>query len=113
MSTHRPLVAALTLAGLLISGCGAHFSLGSSTTELARSKLEAGLKDGIHNKTGVTISSSTCEGALRGEKGATQRCTVVDGDGKTIGVTVTTTDVQGSQIYFNWKVEDQPASSPA
>ncbi|WP_078324083.1 DUF4333 domain-containing protein [Mycobacteroides salmoniphilum] len=102
---------ALVLAGLLLSGCEANFSLGSSSPELATAKLEQGLKDGIRDRTGVTLTSATCDGPLEGEKGATQRCEVVDGEGKTIGVTVTATDVQGSQISFNWKVDDRPAGS--
>ncbi|MGH3725325.1 MAG: DUF4333 domain-containing protein [Mycobacterium sp.] len=111
MSTYRSRTAVLVVVGLVLSGCEAPFSLGSSSPELAKTKLEAGLKDGIKEKTGVTLTSATCDGALKGEKGATQRCEVVDGEGKTIGVTVTATDVQGTQIFFNWKVDDQPASS--
>lgn len=109
MARHMSRLTALVLAGLLLSGCEAHFSVGSSSPELAKAKLEAGLKDAIKEKTGVIVASVSCDGALKGEKGATQRCAVVDGEGKTIGVTVRTTDVQGSQIFFNWKVDDQPA----
>ncbi|OHU69046.1 hypothetical protein BKG86_03185 [Mycobacteroides chelonae] len=104
---------AVALAGLLLSGCEANFSLGSSSPELATAKLEQGLKDGIRDKTGVALTSASCDGPLKGEKGATQRCAVVDGEGKTIGVTVTATAVQGSQISFNWKVDDQSAGSSA
>ncbi|MGL5442386.1 MAG: DUF4333 domain-containing protein, partial [[Mycobacterium] stephanolepidis] len=43
----------------------------------------------------------------------TQRCAVVDAEGRTIDVTVMATDVQGSQIAFNWKVDDRPAGSAA
>ncbi|QCH25251.1 hypothetical protein DSM43276_03525 [Mycobacteroides salmoniphilum] len=111
MATHLSRLTALVLAGLLLSGCEANFSLGSSSPELVKAKLEQGLKDGIRDRTGVTLSSATCDGPLKGEKGATQRCEVVDGEGKAIGVTVTATDVQGSQISFNWKVDDRPAGS--
>ncbi|TDZ83212.1 hypothetical protein DE4585_02007 [Mycobacteroides salmoniphilum] len=111
MATHMSRLTAIVLAGLLLSGCEANFSLGSSSPELAKAKLEQGLKDGIRDKTGVTLTSAACDGPLKGEKGATQRCAVVDGEGKTIGVTVTATDVQGSRISFNWKVDDQPAGS--
>ncbi|MBN7435953.1 DUF4333 domain-containing protein [Mycobacteroides abscessus] len=104
-------LAALALAGVLLSGCEAHFSLGSSSPELAKAKLEAGLKDAITEKTGVTLTSVSCDGPLKGEKGATQRCAVIDGEGKTIGVTVTATGVEGTKISFNWKVDDQPASA--
>ncbi|AKC40100.1 DUF4333 domain-containing protein [Mycobacteroides chelonae] len=104
---------AVALAGLLLSGCEANFSLGSSSPELAKARLEQGLKDGIKDKTGVALTSASCDGPLKGEKGATQRCAVVDGEGKTIGVTVTATAVEGSQISFNWKVDDQSAGSSA
>ncbi len=52
-------LAALALAGVLLSGCEAHFSLGSSSPELAKAKLEAGLKDAITEKTGVTRSPAS------------------------------------------------------
>lgn len=113
MATRMSRLTALVLAGLLLSGCEANFSLGASSPELAKAKLEQGLKDVIRDKTGVTLTGATCDGPLKGEKGATQRCAVVDGEGKTIGVTVTATDVQGSQISFNWKVDDQPTGSAA
>lgn len=104
--------AALALTGLLLSGCEAHFSLGSSSPELAKAKLESGLKDAITEKTGVALTNVRCDGPLKGEKGATQRCAVVDGEGKTIGVTVTATGVEGTKISFNWKVDD-PAPGAA
>lgn len=113
MATQMSRLTAVALAGLLLSGCEANFSLGSSSPELATAKLEQGLKDGIRDKTGVALTSASCDGPLKGEKGATQRCAVVDGEGKTIGVTVTATAVQGSQISFNWKVDDQSAGSSA
>ncbi len=59
-------LAALALAGVLLSGCEAHFSLGSSSPELAKAKLEAGLKDAITEKTGVTLTSVSCDGPLKG-----------------------------------------------
>lgn len=90
-------LAALALAAVLLSGCEAHFSLGSSSPELAKAKLEAGLKDAITEKTGVTLTSVSCDGPLKGEKGATQRCAVIDGEGKTIGVAVTATGVEGTR----------------
>lgn len=78
---------------------------------LAKAKLEAGLKDAITEKTGVALTSVSCDGPLKGAKGATQRCAVIDGEGKTIGVTVTATAVDGTKISFNWKVDDQPADT--
>ncbi|VEG19443.1 Uncharacterised protein [Mycolicibacterium phlei] len=113
MATQMSRLTAVALAGLLLSGCEANFSLGSSSPELAKARLEQGLKDGIKDKTGVALTSASCDGPLKGEKGATQRCAVVDGEGKTIGVTVTATAVEGSQISFNWKVDDQSAGSSA
>ncbi|MBB4853137.1 hypothetical protein HNP40_000503 [Mycobacteroides chelonae] len=103
-----PRLAALVLVGLLLSGCEAHFSLGSSSTELAKAKLEAGLKDAITGKAGVALASVCCDGPL---KGATQRGAVVDGERKTIAVTVTATGVEGTKISFNGKVDDQPSST--
>ena len=113
MSIQMSRLTALALAGLLLSGCEANVSLGTSSPELAKAKLEQGLREGIRDKTGVTLTGATCDGPLKGQKGATQRCAVVDAEGRTIDVTVTATDVQGSQIAFNWKVDDRPAGSAA
>ncbi|MBA0045697.1 DUF4333 domain-containing protein [Mycobacterium sp. NPDC050853] len=103
-------LSAVVLAALLLTGCGGAFDLGL-TSELSTSKLQDGLKDGIKSKTGIKITSATCDGPLKGEKGATQRCKVVDTEGQTIEVTVIATDVKGSQIYFNWAVNTESAGS--
>jgi predicted thioesterase len=40
--------------------------------------------------------------------GATQRCTLTALDGTTIGVTATVTAVNGDDVSFDFKVDDEP-----
>lgn len=110
MSTRVSRLSTVVLAALLLAGCDGDLSLGL-TSELSQAKLQDGLKDGIKSKTGIEITSATCDGPLKGEKGATQRCKVVDTEGKTIEVIAIATDVKGSQIYFNWAISNEPAGA--
>jgi hypothetical protein len=49
----------------------------------------------------------TCPDNLKGDVGATTRCQLQD-QGTTYGVTVTVTSIEGNDIKFNFKVDDQP-----
>jgi hypothetical protein len=49
----------------------------------------------------------TCPENLRGDQGATLRCTLSD-QGTTYGVTVTVTSVQGGDVKYDFKVDDKP-----
>ncbi|MEU9805609.1 DUF4333 domain-containing protein [Mycobacterium sp. NPDC050853] len=51
--------------------------------------------------------SVTCPDNLKGAKGATLRCEIKD-DGQAYGVTVTVTDVQGGDVLYDFKVDEQP-----
>ncbi|MBA0046309.1 DUF4333 domain-containing protein [Mycobacteroides sp. LB1] len=51
--------------------------------------------------------SVTCPDNLKGAKGATLRCEIKD-DGQAHGVTVTVTDVQGGDVLYDFKVDEQP-----
>jgi hypothetical protein len=48
-----------------------------------------------------------CPDNLKGTQGATLRCDIAD-QGKTYGVTVTVDSVNGTDIHYAWKVDDQP-----
>jgi len=49
----------------------------------------------------------TCPDNLKGDLGATTRCQLQD-QGSTYGVTVTVTSVEGGDVKYNFKVDDQP-----
>jgi uncharacterized protein DUF4333 len=51
--------------------------------------------------------SVTCPDNLKGVTGATLECELTDGD-QTYGVVVTVTDVEGGDVKFDFKVDDQP-----
>ena len=49
----------------------------------------------------------TCPDNLKADLGATTRCQLQD-QGSTYGVTVTVTSVEGGDVKYNFKVDDQP-----
>ena len=53
------------------------------------------------------IPDVTCPDNLKGDLGATTRCQLQD-QGSTYGVTVTVTSVEGGDVKYNFKVDDQP-----
>ncbi len=65
------------------------------------------ISDQLTQQVGNKPDSVTCPDNLKGEQGATLRCELKD-SGQTYGVTVTVADVQGGDVNFNFKVDDQP-----
>lgn len=61
----------------------------------------------LAQQAGRKPDSVTCPQNLKGKVGATLRCELVD-NGQTWGVTVTVTAVEGSDVKFDIKVDDQP-----
>jgi hypothetical protein len=49
----------------------------------------------------------TCPDNLKGDVGATTRCQLTD-QGTTYGVTVTVNSIDGGDVKYNFKVDDQP-----
>lgn len=62
----------------------------------------------LEQKAGRAPESVSCPQDLRGEVGATQRCELKNGP-ETYGITVTVTKVEGPNIDFDVKVDDQPS----
>ena len=56
---------------------------------------------------GHAPDSVECPDSLEGKVGATTRCTLKDGD-QTYGVGVNVTKVEGTDVKFDIKVDDQP-----
>ena len=56
---------------------------------------------------GRAPDSVDCPDDLKGEVGATTRCTLRDG-GESYGVDVNVTKVEGTDVKFDLKVDDQP-----
>lgn len=79
------------------------------TPTVARRAVENEISSQLTAKVGRTPDLVTCPGDLTGVTGETMRCSLAAG-GQTIGVTVTVTDVVGSRVNFNIKVDDRATS---
>ena len=64
----------------------------------------------LQQQVGHKPDSVTCPDNLKGVQGAQLRCTLTD-SGDTYGVNVTVTGVQGGDVKFDFKVDDQPTTS--
>lgn len=102
-----PAFVALTLS---LTGCSVHVG-GHVITQISKPALESQVIQAVKEKTGATITDSSCNGPLDGEVGATQRCTITINDGRKYGVNLTTAEVRGEHIAFDFKVDDQPMSN--
>ena len=110
----------LPLAALgLLSACSASVSVstspspGTSTSSasatsdvfLPRAKVEQEVSDQLTASVGSRPDSITCPGDLDGALGTTMRC-VLASQGEQIGLTVTVTSVEGTNVRFKIKVDD-------
>jgi hypothetical protein len=91
--------AVVTIAA--VAACS--FSAGSS---VAVDKNDLSRK--IAQQVGGAPESVECPDDLKGEVGATTRCTLDDA-GETYGVDVTVTKVDGTDVQFDLKVDDKPS----
>ena len=62
----------------------------------------------LKQEVGRAPESVTCPEDLKGEVGATLRCEL-DDKGEKYGVTATVTKVDGSNVKFDIKVDDEPS----
>jgi len=92
-------VVAVAAIGVL-AGC-------SSSSGVSKDDVEEKVKDGVAAEVGVEPSSVTCEEDLPAEVGATIRCVLEAPNGERIGVTVTTTSVDGDDVLFEFVVDDE------
>ncbi|MDT0380400.1 DUF4333 domain-containing protein [Streptomyces sp. DSM 42041] len=96
-------VLATVAAGALLTGC-------SGTPTLDSGTLADTVAQKLAEATGRPEPDVTCPEDLAGEVGTKTRCTLTAADGSTIGVTVTVTSVEGTQINFDIKADDKPTS---
>lgn len=112
----RKLTAAASLvtaaaATVLLAGCSGSIDVSASTPKLAKDKLADTVAEKLAETTGQPKPDVTCPEDLKGEVGTSTRCTLTAGDGSTLGVTVTVSSVEGSQINFDIKADDKPSTS--
>jgi hypothetical protein len=72
-----------------------------------KDQVASQLSDQLAQQVGHKPDSVSCPDNLKGTQGATLRCELTD-QGQTYGVTTTVTNVQGGDVLFDFKVDDQP-----
>jgi hypothetical protein len=95
-------------AALLLAGCSGEIHVGGAP-KLSRDKLADTVAQKLADTTGRPEPDITCPEDLTGKVGASARCTLTADDGSTLGVTVTVTSVDGSQVDFDIKADDHAA----
>ena len=91
----------VVMSAALITGCSKDGAVpGDELAKTVKSKLEESV--------GQPADKVTCPDDLPAEVGATTRCTLEAG-GESIGVTVTTTGVDGKNVDFDIKADDEVA----
>lgn len=82
------------------------FSAGTSVS-VDKKDLAKEISAQLEKQVGRAPESVECPDNLKGEVGATTRCTLNDG-GETYGVNVNVTKVDGTNVKFDLKVDDKP-----
>ncbi|MDX1884920.1 DUF4333 domain-containing protein [Mycolicibacterium sp. 120270] len=91
-------------AAATVAACS--FSAGTSVS-VDKDDLAKEISAQLEKQVGRAPESVECPDNLKGEVGATTRCMLHDG-GETYGVDVNVTKVDGNDVKFDLKVDDQP-----
>ena len=83
------------------------FSAGAGVS-VDKNDLAKEISNQLEKQVGHAPESVECPDDLKGEVGATTRCTLSD-SGETYGVDVKVTKVDGTDVKFDLKVDDQPS----
>ncbi|AFR09746.1 DUF4333 domain-containing protein [Nocardiopsis alba] len=92
---------------LLTTGCSFEFSLGGPSAVDAAEVAERS-SEMLEEQIGQAPDDLTCSEDLPAEVGAEIRCELTHG-GESLGVTVTTTEVDGNDVRWDVVVDDLPA----
>ncbi|WP_235624104.1 DUF4333 domain-containing protein [Mycolicibacterium goodii] len=79
----------------------------SNVPGIRKEHLEARVKELLERSVGQQADAVVCNGDLRAEVGAVQRCALVVGQDK-LGVTVTVSHVEGENVKFDIQVDNKP-----
>jgi hypothetical protein len=102
----RTTLGAATTSALLLSltACG------GGTKSVSQAEVEKQVSTQLTKQVGQKPDSISCPDDLPAEKGSTMRCTLEAG-GTSIGLTVTVTSVEDSNVKFDIQVDDKVAGS--
>jgi hypothetical protein len=98
--------AAVWAAAAVATSVACSFSAGSSVS-VDKADLAKEISAQLEKQVGRAPDSVDCPDDLKGEVGATTRCTLSNG-GEAYGVDVNVTKVEGTDVKFDLKVDDQP-----
>lgn len=98
--------AAVVVAAGLLGACSADVKF-SNTSGVEKAKLADVVKQKLEAQVGSKADSVVCEDDLPAKVGATQRCVLTAG-GTKYGVTVTANSVEGGEVKFGAKVDEEP-----
>jgi hypothetical protein len=94
-------------SALALATCALAVSCSAGSTPTVReSTLEKTVYDRMTDYAGQSPDRVDCPGGLEGEKGKIQRCTLYAG-GDQVGVTVTVTSVDGTDVKFEIEADDE------
>ncbi|MEE2037717.1 DUF4333 domain-containing protein [Nocardiopsis sp. CT-R113] len=96
---------------LLSTGCSFDFSFGGPGAVAADEVAERS-SEMLAEQIGQAPDDLTCAEDLPAEVGAEIRCELTEG-GESLGVTITTTSVDGSDVQWDVQVDDAPADGAA
>lgn len=97
---------AVWAAAAVATSVACSFSAGNSVS-VDKGDLAKEISAQLEKQVGRAPESVDCPDDLKGEVGATTRRTLCDGGG-TYGVDVNVTKVEGTDVKFDLKVDDQP-----
>jgi hypothetical protein len=83
------------------------FSASTGGVSVDKRELAKQISAQLEQQVGRAPDSVDCPDNLRGEVGATTRCMLKDGD-DAYGINVNVTKVEGTDVKFDMKVDDQP-----
>ena len=93
----------LVCGALLAGGC----SISTGGNAVSKARIEQKVADRLAATVGQRPKAVTCPGDLKAEQGTKMRCQLEAADGSKIGLTVTVTAVNGSDVKFNIKVDNK------
>jgi Domain of unknown function (DUF4333) len=103
----RLLGSAVWAAALVTTAVACSFSASTGGVSVDKAELAKQISAQLKQQVGRAPDSVDCPDNLKGEVGATTRCMLKDGD-DAYGVNVNVTKVEGTNVNFDIKVDDQP-----
>ncbi len=97
---------AVWAAAAVATAAACSFSAGTSVS-VDKADVAKEISANLEKQVGRAPESVECPENLEGKVGVTMRCTLKD-SGETYGVTVTVTKVEGTDVKFDIKVDDEP-----